>query len=64
MLFNIIELSFVIYTDQAGNQENQKITVIVNQDDSKAGTSKNDNLKKKGKKIQDLITPTKKITQG
>ncbi|KAL4579734.1 hypothetical protein LXL04_015898 [Taraxacum kok-saghyz] len=82
MLFNIIELSFVIYTDQAGNQENQKITdilvrtspyikssakrsppVIVNQDNSKAGTSKSGNLKKKGKKIQDLRTPTKKITQ-
>ncbi|KAL4588725.1 hypothetical protein LXL04_001620 [Taraxacum kok-saghyz] len=82
MLFDIIELSFVIYTDQAGNQENQKITdivvrtsqytkssakrsppVIVNQDNSKAGTSKNGNLKKKGKKIQDLRTPTKKITQ-
>ncbi|KAL4573414.1 hypothetical protein LXL04_020219 [Taraxacum kok-saghyz] len=82
MLFNIIELSFVIYTDQAGNQENEKITdivvrtsqyskssakrsppVIVNQDNSKAGTSKSGNLKKKGKKIQDLRTPTKKITQ-
>jgi len=26
ILFNITELSFVMYTDQAGNQENQKIT--------------------------------------
>ncbi|KAL4588726.1 hypothetical protein LXL04_001621 [Taraxacum kok-saghyz] len=37
--------------------------VIVNQDNSKVGTSKSGNLKKKGKKIQDLRTPTKKITQ-